>query len=52
MKRAMNILSGLAEDAEAGHPWFNAKRSTHDNHAIEAASAKVRQTMPWLENDA
>ena len=42
----------FAEDAEAGHPWFNGKRSTHDNHAIEAASAKVRQTMPWLENDA
>ncbi len=42
----------FAEDAEAGHPWFNAKRSAHDAHAIESASAKVRQTMPWLENDA
>ena len=28
----------FAEDAEAGHPWFNAKRSAHEDHAIEAAS--------------
>ena len=41
----------FAEDAKAGHPWFNAKRSAHNAHAIETASAKVRQTMPWLEND-
>ena len=42
----------FTEDAQAGHPWFKAKRSAHEDHDIESASAKVRQTMPWLENDA
>ena len=42
----------FAKDAESGHPWFNAKRVAHQDHAIEVASEKVRQTMPWLEEDA
>ena len=41
----------FAEDAAAGHPWFKAKRTAHEDHDIEHASAKVRKTMPWLEND-
>ena len=50
--KAALFAQRFAEDAEAGHPWFNAKRSDHEDHAIEAASEKVRQTMPWLKDDA
>ena len=42
----------FANDAADGHPWFNAKRAAHNENAIENASAQVRKTMPWLEDDA
>ena len=38
----------FAEDAEVGI-LGQRQGSTHDNHAIEAASVKVRQTIPWWE---